>query len=127
MPPVRSLWLAHRRVDGHDPAAVEQAILAARAETDRPSLIACRTVIGKGAPTKAGKNSAHGSPLGAAEIEGARAALGWPYPPFEIPDEILAAWRGSGARGQADHAAWHERHGATSVETAARSTKRSRA
>ncbi|MGE3294851.1 MAG: 1-deoxy-D-xylulose-5-phosphate synthase N-terminal domain-containing protein, partial [Geminicoccaceae bacterium] len=86
-------------VDGHDPAAVERAIEAARAETGRPSLIACKTVIGKGAPTKAGKNSAHGAPLGAAEIEGARAALHWPYPPFVVPDEILAAWRAAGERG----------------------------
>ena len=78
-------------VDGHDPAAIERAIAAARAETGRPSLIACRTVIGKGAPTKAGKASAHGAPLGAAEIEGARAALDWPHPPFEVPEEILAS------------------------------------
>ena len=87
-------------VDGHDPAAIERAIAAARAETGRPSLIACRTVIGKGAPTKAGKASAHGAPLGASEIEGARAALGWPHPPFEVPEEILAAWRAAGARGR---------------------------
>jgi transketolase len=106
-------------VDGHDPDAVEQAILAAREETARPSLIACRTVIGKGAPTKAGKSSSHGSPLGAGEIEGARAALGWPYPPFEVPDEILAAWRAAGDRGRAGHAAWHERQAA--APTAARS------
>jgi transketolase len=97
-------------VDGHDPAAVDAAIAAAREETDRPSLIACRTVIGKGAPTKAGKAAAHGSPLGAAEIEGARAALGWPYPPFVVPDEILAAWREAGACGQEPHAAWKQRH-----------------
>ena len=97
------------RVDGHDPAAVERAIAAARTETGRPSLIACKTVIGKGAPTKAGKNSAHGSPLGAAEIEGARATLGWHHPPFVIPDEILATWRDAGARGAADHEAWETR------------------
>ncbi|MFO1049458.1 MAG: transketolase [Geminicoccaceae bacterium] len=97
-------------VDGHDPSAVERAIEAARGETGRPSLIACRTVIGKGAPTKAGKNSAHGAPLGASEIEGARAALGWPYPPFEIPETILAAWREAGRRGAADRDAWLARH-----------------
>ena len=100
-------------VDGHDPAAVERAIAAARAETGRPSLIACRTVIGKGAPTKAGKSSAHGSPLGAAEIEGARAALGWPHPTFAIPDAILATWREAGRRGAAEHEAWLGRHGAS--------------
>ena len=99
-------------VDGHDPAAVEQAIAAARAETGRPSLIACRTVIGKGAPTKAGKSSSPRQPAGrGARSKGARAALGWPYPPFEVPDEILAAWRAAGERGPAGHAAWHERHG----------------
>ncbi|MGE3742742.1 MAG: transketolase [Geminicoccaceae bacterium] len=100
-------------VDGHDPAAVERAIEAARAETGRPSLIACKTVIGKGAPTKAGKNSAHGAPLGAAEIEGARAALHWPYPPFVIPDELLKAWRAAGERGAASFAAWTSRHDAS--------------
>jgi transketolase len=100
-------------VDGHDPAAVDAAIAEAREETGRPSLIACRTVIGKGAPTKAGKASAHGSPLGAAEIEGARAALGWPHPPFVVPEAILAAWREAGARGQEPHAAWKQRHEAT--------------
>jgi transketolase len=97
-------------VDGHDPAAVDAAIVEAREETGRPSLIACKTVIGKGAPTKAGKASAHGSPLGAAEIEGARAALGWPHPPFVVPEEILATWREAGARGQEPHAAWKQRH-----------------
>jgi len=101
-------------VDGHDPVAVERAIAAARAETGRPSLIACRTVIGKGAPTKAGKNSAHGSPLGATEIEGARAALGWPHPAFEIPDAILAAWQEAGRRGTAQRDAWLARHDGSS-------------
>ncbi len=103
-------------VDGHDPEAVAQAIEAARGETGRPSLIACKTVIGKGAPTKAGKETAHGSPLGASEIAGARAALGWPHGPFEIPEEILAAWRSAGERGQAAYAAWRERHAAASED-----------
>jgi transketolase len=100
-------------VDGHDPDAVARAIAAARAETSRPSLIACRTVIGKGAPTKAGKAAAHGSPLGRDEIEGARTALDWPYPPFEVPEAILATWRAAGAAGAEAYAAWHERHAAT--------------
>jgi transketolase len=95
-------------VDGHDPEAVDAALGAARA-ADRPSLIACRTVIAKGAPTKAGKASSHGSPLGAAEIEGARAALGWPHAAFSVPDEILAAWRAFGARGAEAYAAWKQR------------------
>jgi transketolase len=93
-------------VDGHDHAAVKAALLTAKADTSKPWLIAAKTTIGFGAPTKAGKASSHGSPLGADEIKGARAALGWPYGPFEIPDAILTAWRTAGSRGKADHAAW---------------------
>ena len=83
---------ATTRVDGHDPEAVAAAIEAAQ-KSDKPNLIACRTVIGKGAPKKAGTASTHGSPLGADEVAGAREALGWPYAPFEIPEDILNAWR----------------------------------
>jgi len=96
------------RVDGHDPAAVDMAITAAKA-ADRPSLIACRTVIGYGAPTKAGSEKTHGAPLGDEEIAGARKKLGWPHPPFEVPDGILSAWRAVGARGEAERAAWEGR------------------
>ncbi|MDH3230237.1 MAG: transketolase [Alphaproteobacteria bacterium] len=96
------------RVDGHDPEAIDAALTAART-ADRPSLIACRTVIGFGAPTKAGSEKTHGAPLGDDEIAGARKKLGWPYPPFEIPDEILAAWRAVGARGETARAAWEGR------------------
>ncbi|PWR20746.1 transketolase [Zavarzinia compransoris] len=96
-------------VDGHDAAAVSAAIARARLATDRPTLIACRTTIGFGAPTKAGKSSAHGSPLGAAEIEGARKALGWPYGPFEIPEAILDAWRAAAKARAAEGKAWGER------------------
>ena len=103
-------------IDGHDPAAIERAIAAARAETGRPSLIACRTVIGKGAPTKAGKASAHGAPLGATEIEGARAALDWPHPPFEVPEEILASWRAAARAGAVAYTEWHRRHEAAPAE-----------
>ncbi|MDZ5647536.1 transketolase [Nitrospirillum sp. BR 11828] len=95
-------------VDGHDPAAVAAAIAQAKT-TSTPSLIACRTTIGLGAPTKAGKNSSHGSPLGAAEIAGARAAYGWEYGPFEIPAPILDAWRQYGARGATAASAWDQR------------------
>jgi len=95
-------------VDGHDPQAVAEAIETALAD-ERPSLIACRTVIGYGAPTKQGKESSHGSPLGEAEIMGAREKLGWPYPPFEVPPEILAAWRAAGARGAEARRAWEGR------------------
>jgi transketolase len=96
-------------VDGHDPEAVARAIEAAKAAPE-PSLIACRTVIGKGAPTKAGTAATHGSPLGAKEIEGARAQLGWTAPAFVVPEPIVAAWRRYGARGGADYAAWAKRH-----------------
>ena len=95
-------------VDGHDPEAVAAAIEAARADP-RPSLIACRTIIGYGAPTKQGKESTHGAALGAAEVAGAREKLGWPYPPFEVPAPILDAWRTAGARGRPERLAWQQR------------------
>ncbi|WP_374441791.1 transketolase [Stella sp.] len=98
-------------VDGHDPEAVAAAIERARA-TDTPSLIACRTQIAYGAPTKAGTSGAHGSPLGAAEIAGAREKLGWTAAPFEVPDDILAAWRDAGRRAAARAEAWRRRHAA---------------
>ncbi len=100
-------WAAVR-VDGHDPAAIANAIEHAQS-SDRPSLIACRTTIGFGAPTKAGSEKSHGSPLGAEEIKGARAALGWTAPAFEIPADTLAAWRNVGARGGTARAAWSRR------------------
>lgn len=96
-------------VDGHDPEAIEQAIAAARAQTEKPSMIACRTVIGYGAPTRAGTAKAHGEPLGAEEIAGARAKLGWPYEPFAIPADITAMWRSVATRGGTAHAAWTKR------------------
>jgi transketolase len=98
-------------VDGHDPEAVAAALQ--RAQTaDRPSLIACRTVIGYGAPKKAGTAATHGSPLGAEEVAGARAKLGWQHPPFVVPDAILAAWRAIGQRGRPSFDAWQKRHAA---------------
>jgi transketolase len=96
------------RVDGHDPEAVAAAIEAARGETGRPSLIACRTVIGYGAPNKQGTADTHGAPLGDDEINAARSELGWTYPPFEAPEHILSAWRETGARGHAAFEAWQE-------------------
>jgi transketolase len=96
------------RVDGHDPQAIGAAIGAAR-DSDRPSLIACRTIIGFGAPNRQGSEKAHGAPLGGAETAKTRSALNWSYPPFEIPDAILAEWRQVGARGQAARRAWIER------------------
>ncbi len=96
------------RVDGHDADAIQGAIQNA-GSTSTPSLIACRTTIGYGAPTKAGTSGAHGAPLGDDEIAGAREKLGWDSPPFEVPDDILAAWREIGARGASARAAWDAR------------------
>ena len=98
-------------VDGHDAAAVDKA-LSAVADDPRPSLICCRTTIAWGAPTKAGTADAHGAPLGADEIAGARAALDWPHAPFEIPDEIGARWHAVGARGRTERATWEARQAA---------------
>ena len=92
--------------DGHDPASVRAALEAAQAETDRPTMIAVRTEIGFGSPNKAGTAGVHGAPLGADEIAAARETLGWHHPPFEVPDEILAAWRAAGARGGEAYNAW---------------------
>ncbi|RJF69477.1 transketolase [Rhodopseudomonas palustris] len=109
---------ATTRVDGHDPDAVAAAIEAAKA-SDRPSLIACRTKIGFGSPKVEGTEKAHGAPLGAEEIEKTRAALGWPYPAFEVPDAILARWREAGSRGKAVHQAWTQRLGDLDAATRA--------
>ena len=113
-----------RTVDGHDHGAVAAAVEAAR-KTDTPSMIACKTTIGFGAPTKAGTASTHGAPLGDDEIAGAREALGWSAEPFEVPEDILAAWRGFGARGVADHNAWAGRLAAADAETRANFERRS--
>jgi transketolase len=96
------------RVDGHDPEAVAAAIEAARG-SDRPSLIACRTLIGFGAPNRQGSEKAHGAPLGADEVAKTRTALDWPYPPFEVPNHLLDHWREIGARGQIARRHWIER------------------
>ena len=97
-----------QRIDGHDPDAVAAAIAAAKAEP-RPSMIECRTVIGYGAPTKAGTAASHGAPLGTDEIAGTREALGWPHAPFTVPDAVLAAWRALGERGREAREAWEAR------------------
>ena len=101
-------WHVARGVDGHDANAVDAAIRGALAATDRPSLICCKTIIGFGAPGKAGTASAHGAPLGDGEVAGAREALGWPHPPFEIPGEIYAGWDAR-ERAAAQHREWRER------------------
>ncbi|KAA5604615.1 transketolase [Roseospira marina] len=96
------------RIDGHDPEAIAAAIAAAQA-TDTPSLIACKTVIGKGAPTKQGTSATHGAPLGDDEIAAARSGLGWTHGPFELPADALKAWRAAGARGAKARADWEGR------------------
>ncbi len=94
--------------NGHDVAAIRSAIDEAVAD-ERPSLIACRTVIGKGAPNLQGTSKTHGSPLGATEIALVRETLGWTAPAFEVPEEIAADWRATGERSKDVHAAWRQR------------------
>ena len=99
---------AVKRVDGHDPAQVAAALSMA-VRSKKPTLIACRTIIGFSAPSKAGTAAAHGAPLGAAEARGAKDALGWHYPPFEVPDDIRAPWLKAGSRGATARRAWLKR------------------
>jgi len=117
-------WNASR-IDGDDPAAIAAAIEKAQS-SDRPTLIACRTTIGFGAPTKAGKASSHGSPLGADEIAGARKALGWSEPAFEIPADIHEQWRTAGRRGQPARADWTQRVQALAADRRAEFERRLR-
>ena len=95
-------------IDGHDHAAIAAAIEAAQA-SDKPSMIACKTTIGFGAPSKQGTASTHGAPLGDDEIAAARDALGWTSAPFEVPSDVMDGWRAAASRSQADHAAWNDR------------------
>ncbi|MDR0563483.1 MAG: transketolase [Azoarcus sp.] len=101
-------WQVIPNVPGHDAQAIEAALVAARAETRKPTLICCKTVIGMGSPNKAGSHDCHGSPLGTDEIAATRKTIGWPHPPFEIPAEVYAAWdaRKQGAEKEAD---WQRR------------------
>jgi len=108
-------WRVLRAVDGNDAGAVTAAIEQALRHDDRPTLICCRTVIGWGAPHKAGTKAAHGEALGAEEVAAARTQLGWKYPPFEIPDDIRAAWD-QRARGAAAQQAWQQRFAAYEKE-----------
>jgi transketolase len=117
-------WAAVR-VDGHDPEAIAEAIAEAQG-SDRPALIACRTTIGFGAPSKAGTEKCHGSPLGADEIKGARERLGWPEPAFVVPADVRELWRGAALAGKAAHAAWNDRLAALAPERRAEFERRRR-
>jgi len=117
-------WAASH-IDGHDPAAIAAALEAAK-RSDRPSLIACRTIIGFGAPTKAGSEKSHGGSLGANEIAAAREKLGWSAPAFEIPTAILEQWRMAGARGKPARLAWEMRVAALDAKKRAEFERRMR-
>ena len=104
-------WQVIRDVDGHDPVEIQQAIETARAESRRPTLICCRTVIGFGAPNKQGTAATHGAPLGDDEVALAREELGWPHPPFEVPSELVSAWSALD-RGREAESAWQSRFNA---------------
>jgi transketolase len=104
-------WHVVRDVDGHDPRAVRDAIEAARAEGARPTLVCCRTIIGKGSPATAGKETCHGAALGEKEVTATREALGWPHAAFEIPEPVYRAWDAR-ARGAALEADWNQRFAA---------------
>jgi transketolase len=99
---------ATKRIDGHDEGQIRRALTWALKQ-DRPSLIACKTVIGKGAPNMGGTHKVHGAALGAAEVAATREALGWPYEPFVVPDEALKPWRAAGRRGAKARKAWEAR------------------
>ncbi|NVK10378.1 MAG: transketolase [Gammaproteobacteria bacterium] len=101
-------WHVIRNVDGHDAAAVEAAIEAAREVTDKPTLICAKTVIGFGSPNKQGTSGVHGAPLGADEIAAARKELGWEFGPFEIPTEVYEAWDAK-AKGESEEDEWNDR------------------
>ena len=112
-------------VDGHDPAAIADAIRQAQA-SDKPTLIAAKTTIGFGAPNKAGTAKVHGSPLGAEEIAGTRQALSWSHEPFEVPSDILDAWRIAGLRSAQAHKDWQKRFAEADAELRAEFDRRNR-
>ena len=101
-------WQVIRDVQGHDPVEIDAAIKAAQANTAQPTLICCKTVIGAGSPNKQGSHDVHGAPLGAAEIEAARALIGWSHAPFEVPADVYAAWDARSA-GAAAEAGWNDK------------------
>jgi transketolase len=105
-------WQVIANVNGHDPEALHAAVLAAKADRERPTLICCKTVIGAGAPNKQGSHDVHGSPLGEVEIAAARPHIGWHFPPFEIPKEVYQAWDGrlKGAALEEEWQRWFEHY-----------------
>jgi transketolase len=109
--------------DGHNPADIDRALTEAKG-SDRPVLVDCKTIIGFGSPKKADTSGAHGSPLGDAEIAATKAVYGWEHGPFDIPSDILAAWRAVGAKGGEDRAAWEGRFAALSGAKQAEFTRR---
>jgi transketolase len=117
-------WAA-MRIDGHDPEAIAAAIERAKA-SDRPTMIACKTTIGYGAPTKAGTEKSHGSPLGEGEIRGAREKLGWHDAPFQIPADVLTRWRAAGQRSKAARKDWERRLAALPADRRAEFERRQR-
>ncbi|MBK8283507.1 MAG: transketolase [Ahniella sp.] len=119
-------WEVISDVDGHNAEAVKAALVSAAIDPDKPTLICCKTTIGFGAPTKAGKESSHGAPLGKDEIAGARAALNWPHAPFEVPDDHYAAWnaREKGARFETEWRALFARYQSAFPELAAEFDRR---
>jgi transketolase len=121
-------WEVIAGVDGHNAEAVKAALVSAALDPNKPTLICCKTVIGFGSPNKAGKESAHGAPLGKDEVAAARAQLGWAHAPFEVPGDIYAAWdaRGRGARWQAEWDALWTKYRAAFPELAAEFERRSR-
>ena len=104
-------WQVIRKVDGHNPAAIEAALQEAQADSTRPTLICCKTVIGMGSPNKAGTHDVHGAPLGDAEIAAARAHIGWSHGPFEIPREVYAGWDAK-QKGAANEGGWNAKFAA---------------
>jgi transketolase len=115
-------WIAER-IDGHDPVAIAAALKRAQG-ADRPTMIACKTTIGFGAPNKAGSEKSHGSPLGADEIKGAREKLGWSHEPFVVPDDVLKPWREAGQRSNEHRKAWDKKLGGLAADTKAEFERR---
>ena len=119
-------WHVVPNVDGHNPEAIRAAIAAAQAETGKPSIICCKTLIGKGAATKEGSHKTHGAPLGAEEIAATRQHLGWDYAPFEVPADVYAAWNAAekGAKLEAEWNALFAQYQAQYPELAAEFERR---